>query len=255
MGSTSSPKIQLIRNATMKLTYAGKTFLADPMLSAKDAMDPFAGIARNPTVELPFQAQEVIQGADGVIISHYHPDHFDKAASDILAKELPIFCQPGDEGRMAEEGFTNVIPIETSYIWEGITITRTGGHHGTGDILAMMGQVSGFVLQADGEPTVYWIGDTIWCEEVANTINMYHPDIIITHSGGAVIPGYDPILMDEEQTITVANAAPGAVVVAVHMEALDHCTVTRESLRQMADGAGVSSSRLLIPADGEVVSF
>ena len=86
-----SPKIQLIRNATMKLTYAGKTFLADPMLSAKDAMDPFAGIARNPTVELPFQAQEVIQGADGVIISHYHPDHFDKAASDILAKELPNF--------------------------------------------------------------------------------------------------------------------------------------------------------------------
>jgi len=46
-------KIQLIRNATMKLTYAGKTILTDPMLSAKNAYDPFAGVARNPTVELP----------------------------------------------------------------------------------------------------------------------------------------------------------------------------------------------------------
>ena len=34
-------KIQLIRNATMKITYAGRTFLTDPMLAPKDEIDPF----------------------------------------------------------------------------------------------------------------------------------------------------------------------------------------------------------------------
>ena len=36
-------EIQLIRNATMKITYAGKIFLTDPMLSPKDEFNYFAG--------------------------------------------------------------------------------------------------------------------------------------------------------------------------------------------------------------------
>ena len=44
-------KIQLIRNATMKITYAGRTILSDPMLAPKGDFKSFAGIARNPTIE------------------------------------------------------------------------------------------------------------------------------------------------------------------------------------------------------------
>jgi len=248
-------KIQLIRNATMKLNYAGRTILTDPMLSPKDEFDPFAGIARNPTIELPFQTREVVNGLDSVIVSHDHPDHFDKAASLALPKETPVFCQPGDEAGMTEKGFENVTPIETSHTWEGITITRTDGKHGKGKILELAGKVSGFVFQADGEPTVYWVGDSIWCEEVENGIKMFNPDIIITHSGGATIPGYEAIIMDGEQTLTTVNSSPEAIVVAIHMESLDHCTVSRKTLRQMADSAAIPPSRLMIPEDGETISF
>lgn len=248
-------KIQLIRNATMKITYAGRTILTDPMLSPKDELDPFAGIARNPTIELPFQTEEIVNNVESVIVSHDHPDHFDKAASLVLPKVTPVFCQPGDEGRMTEEGFQNVLPIETSHTWEGITITRTGGKHGKGKILEYLGEVSGFVFQANGEPTVYWVGDSIWCEEVENAIKMFNPDIIITHSGGATLPGHEPIVMDGEQTLTTVNASPEAVVVAIHMEALDHCPVSRDTLRQMADEAAIPASRLMIPKDGETITF
>ena len=48
-------KLQLIRNATMRLNYAGQTILTDPMLSPKDTIDSWAGVARNPTVELPYE--------------------------------------------------------------------------------------------------------------------------------------------------------------------------------------------------------
>ena len=248
-------KIQLIRNATMKLTYAGQTILTDPMLSPKDAIDSWAGVARNPTVELPYKIEKITSGVDGVLVSHVHPDHFDGAASAAIPKSTPVFCQSGDEEPMSKKGFQNLIPIETSHHWHGITLVRTDGRHGSGKILERMGKVSGFVLQADGEPTVYWVGDSIWCEPVETTIRSYHPEVIITHSGGATIPGYDPIIMDIDQTLETAKAAPEAMIVAIHMEALDHCPVSRENLRQRAEKELDRPSRLIIPKDGEEISF
>lgn len=52
-------QIQLIRNATLHITYAGHIFLIDPYLAAKHTMPSFAGISPNPLVDLPFSPQEV----------------------------------------------------------------------------------------------------------------------------------------------------------------------------------------------------
>ncbi|MGD8293151.1 MAG: MBL fold metallo-hydrolase [Desulfobacterales bacterium] len=248
-------EIQLIRNATMKINYAGKTVLTDPMLSPKAAIDSFAGVARNPIVELPLPVEQILDGIEGVIVSHGHPDHFDSAASAALPKTIPVFCQPDDELRMAEEGFRTVIPIETDNVWNEITITRTGGRHGSGKILERMGNVSGFVLQADGEPTVYWVGDSIWCKPVQEAITRFNPEVVITHSGGATIPGFDPIIMDIDQTIATAKASPEAIIVAIHMEALDHCPISRVNLRQKVEKELKRPSRIKIPKDSEVIAF
>ncbi len=248
-------KIQLIRNATMKITYAGRTLLTDPMLSTVGAFRSFAGIAANPTVELPVAIEKILEGVEMTVISHLHPDHFDEAAVLNLPKDMPIFCQPEDTVVLQEKGFARVTAAHSSCLWEGISLTRTGGKHGSGKILERLGNISGFVLQAAGEPTIYWVGDSIWCEEVAEAIKMHKPDIIITHSGGAILPGFAPIIMDAEQTLTAFNAGADAVVVAVHMEALDHCTVSRIMLRKAADSAGIAPSRLLIPENGETLSL
>ena len=247
--------IQLIRNATMKITYAGRTFLTDPMLSPKGAIRPFAGIERNPTVELPVKINEITKGADCVLVTHLHPDHFDTVACEAIAREIPFFCQEGDEDAIKNAGFKNVAAVETSRNFKGVDIIRTGGKHGSGKILEHMGKVSGFVLTAKGEPTVYWAGDSVWCDEVKDAVDKYKPDVIITHSGGAKIPGFDPIVMDAAQTIKLAQAAPKATIVAVHMESLDHCAVTRKDLREAAEKAGIPAARLVIPKDGETVSF
>ena len=42
-------------------------------------------------------------------------------------------------------------------------------------------------------------------------------------------------------------------MIATHMEALDHATVSRQGLRRAADGAGIAATQLLIPADGETL--
>jgi hypothetical protein len=116
-----------------------------------------------------------------------------------------------------------------------------------------MGQVSGFVFQAPGEPTVYWTGDTILYEPVLQVIKRFRPDVIVTHSSGAMWKGSGPIVMDADQTITVCRAAPQSRVVAIHLDSLDHGTVSRQDLRARA--AEIPVSRLLIPEDGETLAL
>ncbi len=248
-------KVQLIRNATLRLTYGGRQILIDPMLGEKHSIRSFAGISPNPTVDLPCPPQEVLEGVEMVMISHLHPDHFDQAAQEMLPKELPLFCQPGDETKIVEMGFRQVTAVVDSVEWEGIHITRTPGQHGTGELAERMGYVSGFIFQAENEPVVYWAGDTIWYEEVEKVLDELKPDLVITHSGGPKFGDSDPILMDAGQTMAVCGAAPQAMVVAVHLEALDHCTVSRVDLRKLASERDILQERLFVPADGEEIEL
>ena len=63
------------------------------------------------------------------------------------------------------------------------------------------------------------------------------------------------IVMDAEQTVATAEAAPRATVVATHMEALDHATVSRDVLRAHAAARKLPPERLLVPVDGELLTL
>ena len=247
-------KIQLIRNATLRVTYNGCLFLVDPFLAAKETIRSFAGISQNPTVDLPMSPEAVIEGVEMVLVSHLHPDHFDEVAINLLPKTLPILCQPGDETTIREKGFADVTAVVTQHTWQGIRFTRTPGQHGYGELAERMGNVSGFVWEAAGEPKVYWMGDTVWYEAVADIVAQTQPDVIVTHSSGAKFGDSLPIVMDDVQTTAVCQAAPNSVVIAVHLESLDHGTVTRASLRAAAAAQGISDHQLRIPADGETLA-
>ncbi len=248
-------KLQLIRNATMKIEYNGMTFLTDPMLSKKFGIESFAGHSRNPTIELPISVEEILQGVDAVLSTHIHQDHFDSTAMDVIPSDMIIFCQPEGSQKLTENNFTNLKPITKKTSFNGTAIIRTEGHHGTGEIEKVMGKVSGYVLQAKNEPVIYWAGDTIYCDEVKQIISKYNPDYIITHSCGAVLDDSGPIIMDAKQTVSVCKDANNSTIIAVHMEALDHATVTRKDLRKLADTEGIVKEKLLIPNNGDVLLF
>ncbi|QCY69390.1 MBL fold metallo-hydrolase [Antarcticibacterium flavum] len=247
--------IQLIRNATLVIHYAGKKILVDPLLAEKGAYNPFAGGERNPTVELPLSVEDIIENTDLVLVSHTHSDHFDSVAREVLPRDVKIVNQPADEDYFQKLDFSNTHTLQEHLLWNDINIHRTGGKHGSGEIGKRMGTVSGFVLQAKDQPTIYIIGDSIWTEEVAQAIEEFKPDIIVANTGGARFPGYEenPILMDEEQTISLLKASGNARVIAVHMEALDHCTTTRASLQQIANSVNGEVEKLIIPKDGEEI--
>lgn len=248
-------KIQLIRNATLRLEYADVTILIDPMLGDKHSFGAFAGIEDNPTVDLPILASEVMRNIDLLILSHLHEDHFDTRAQALEDKTIPVLCQPGQRDTIESYGFKNVVELENEINWQHVHITRTGGQHGTGKWAKRLNPVSGFVFQSPHEPTLYWIGDSVWCEEVERALEAYQPAVIVTHSGGAELNDSGPIIMDAAQTIAICEAMPAAVVVATHLEALDHCKTTRKDLQAAAQAAGIDLDRLLILDDGELIEI
>ncbi|GES45039.1 UPF0173 protein YddR [Rhizobium dioscoreae] len=247
-------QLELIRNATLKISYGGHVLLIDPYFAPRHSLPSFTGRSPNPMTELPRSIDDILQGVELVIVSHLHTDHFDAVAKERVPKTLPILCQPGDEGRIRDASFTNVTPLAQSITWQGLTITPRQGSHGVGPVVEKMGPVIGLTLEAAGEPTVYWAGDTVLYPPVIETIHEFSPDIIVTHSCGARWDG-DLIVMDDKQTLEVSRLAPQATIVATHMEALDHATVTRQDLRQTAEAGGLDPLRLLIPADGETLNL
>ncbi|HEY3566395.1 MAG TPA: MBL fold metallo-hydrolase [Thermoanaerobaculia bacterium] len=249
-------RLRLFRNATQRLRYAGHELLLDPYFAPRHSRPSYAGRSPNPLVDLPCPPDEIMAGAELLILSHLHSDHFDPEAQRLLSKDLPVLCQPGDEEAIRGHGFERLTPVEGTLVWNGITLTRTPGQHGTGPAeLADMGQVSGFVFQAPGEPTVYWAGDTVLYEAVRESLARFRPDVVVTHSSGALWKGNGPIVMDAAQTLAVCQALPEARVVAIHLDSLDHGEVSRADLRTAARAAGIPDARLLIPADGETLEL
>ena len=246
-------KIQLVRHATLLLEYAGMRLLVDPMLSDAGAMAPIQNSPQprnNPLVPLPCSAEEVLDGVQAVLVTHTHRDHWDDAAIQLVLNDLPLFCQPEDLGKMEATHFLNAAAVETERHWSKICITRTHAQHGTGEIGQAMAPASGYVLQAEGEPTLYIAGDSIWCPEVAETIRRFKPEMIVVNAGGARFLEGDPITMTADDVVQVCRAAPKSNVIAVHMDAINHCLVTRDDLSPAASRAGV---RLQIPRDGEIL--
>ncbi|ULQ55182.1 MBL fold metallo-hydrolase [Flavihumibacter rivuli] len=248
-------KVRLLRNATLVVEVAGKKILVDPMLGKKDSMKPIemaSNAIRIPMVELPLTEQELrglVQSIDAVMLTHMHRDHWDEAARNLLPKDILLFCQPEDAGKLREQGFTNLQPVADHVEWQRIAIHRTGGQHGTGEIGKMMAPVSGFVLD-DGQRKLYIAGDTIWCEEVADVLDTYRPDWVVVNSGAAQFLQGDPITMTAADVITTAKHSPAAKLFAVHMETINHCYLTRAGLKQAVSAAGLDA-RVNVPADGE----
>jgi len=233
--------VTLVRSATVILELRGRRLLVDPMLDPAGARPPIENTANpvdNPTVELPLPVEEIVSGLDGVIVTHRHKDHLDDTAVRVLPRELPVLCQPEDEDALRDLGF-DVRAVETSFDWDGLVVHRVPARHGFGEVADALAPVSGFVLD-----DLYLAGDTVWYEAVEETIERFRPRVAIVNAGGASFLEGGLIVMGVDDVRETVARVP--VVVAVHLEALNHCHLTRAEL-------AAAVPRAVIPRDGETV--
>lgn len=234
-------RITLVRSATIIVELAGRRILVDPMLDDVGARPPIEGTRNqvaNPTVPLPFPAEEVVRGLDAVIVTHRHRDHLDTRGEELLPRDVPVYCQPEDEEALRELG-VDARSVDDAVEWDGLRIARTPARHGSGRMAELLAPVSGFVLN-----DLYLAGDTVWYEGVEETIARHRPRVAVVNAGGAEFTEGGLIVMGTDDVREVVARVP--TVVAVHLEALNHCFLTRAELRR-------SIPEVLVPEDGETL--
>lgn len=259
-------QLQQIRNATVKITYADTTFLIDPMLSKKSTYPGFEGSyrseLRNPLVDLPMSTEDVLDGVDAVIVTHTHLDHWDDAAQKVLPKDIPLYAQhQADADMIRAQGFTDVRVLSDKAEFGGVTLSKTGGQHGTDEMYAVaelaaaLGDAMGVVFQASGHKTLYLVGDTIWRDEADQALAEYEPQVIVLNAGYAMLNGFDDsIIMGKDDVLRAVQAAPDATVVATHMDAINHMALSREELKQYVKEHSIQD-QVEIPEDGALLDF
>ena len=252
-----------IRNATLNIEYGGKTFLIDPMLDDKGAVPGYPATVNshlsNPLVGLPLPIDDIID-VDAVIVTHTHPDHWDETARKRIPKDKLLFTQNGyDEWQIQLHGFHNTRVLEERNDYDGITLVKTPGQHGRGEVLEglpgeILGNVCGIVFQHPDEKTLYVAGDTVWYDGVRDVIDRYNPDVIVLNSADARLLPNEPIIMGTEDVYEVYQAAGNATIIASHMDAVNPGTLSRRELRAFLDEKGMTD-RVRVPEDGEAYDF
>ena len=254
-------KIHHLRNATMVIENRDRFILVDPMLGKKGTAGPPFTLfrfkpKRNPILDLPSKAMEIVNKTTHCLITHLHPDHLDKEAERFLrAKNIPVICSVKDEKILRKRKLNVVETVsywKTSKFIDG-TIEGIPAKHGYGFVAKPMGNVMGFYIQFSKEKSIYLSADTIYTDSVDKVLKEYKPDISVVACGTAQLDIFKPLLMTMDDIVKFIKRASG-IVIANHLEAVNHCPTTRKQLKQELTKQKLIH-KTIIPNDGDVIDF
>lgn len=222
---TSLVTLTLIGGPTVAMRYAGLTVLTDPTF---DPPGSHSGLSK---IEGPALTADAIGLVDLALVSHdHHPDNLDDAGKDVaLAATLALTTATGAE---RVTGLVGIRPGDTRIVpgLPDVTVTAVAAQHGPRHVAPHTGPVIGFILRAEGWPTVYFSGDNS-SVAVAGRIAADHPDVTIALlcMGSATVAnrGTAPLTLDASRAARVAAFWPDATIVPIHVDGWAHFTEQR----------------------------
>jgi L-ascorbate metabolism protein UlaG (beta-lactamase superfamily) len=253
-------KIHHLRSATFVIETEKEFLLVDPMLGKKSSIVPFAFFRhkpkKNPTVELPENSKEILSKVTHCLVTHLHPDHLDKdGIAFLVEKNIPVICNIHDEKKLRSKGLN--VSQTLSYMQKenflNGSITGIPAKHGYGFIAKLMGNVIGFYIELLNEPSIYISSDTIYTDDVDRVLKEFTPDLTVIASGSAQFDFAQPLLMHQDDVIKFIENSPKKVY-ANHMEAVNHCPVTRADLTERLKTNNLIE-KVILPQDGESFSI
>jgi len=262
-------KIHHIRNATFVIHSKDNYILIDPMLSKKGELPPFSYIKhklkKNPTVELSSNSQNILAKVTHCLITHsqtfgikalQHTDHLDEKGENFLKeRNTPVTSIKKDENYLRKLGLNMMGSLN---FWERTDfldghITAIPATHGHGWIHKLMANGAGYIIELQDEPSIFISGDTVLTEDVKKAIKQFQPDITVVAAGNASIDVGNDLLMDIDEIIEFIKLSPKKVI-ANHMEALNHCPITRNDLKNQLEKHDLLH-KVYIPLDGEKIDL
>ncbi|PJI91005.1 MBL fold metallo-hydrolase [Luteimicrobium subarcticum] len=238
--------VTLVGGPTVLLEHAGLRVLSDPTF---DAPRQYEGRAVLTKLTGPAVPAAAVLPVDVVLVSHdQHADNLDVAGralvEEALAAGRPVLSTPRAAERIP--GVTGLAPWES---WDSRTtpstrITAVPALHGPpgADADALSGPVTGFVLEAPEQPTVYVSGDNASLEHVREVGERFAVDVAVLHAGAARVPRHPgaTLTLDAAATVAAARLLPGATVVPVHADSWAHFSEDVDAVRRAFADAGLS---------------
>jgi len=252
-------KLTYLGTASVLLEYSGQRMLTDPVFDPSGrtySMGP-AGVperwfASTRSYEVPLTTQQ-IGHLDAVLLSHHsHRDNLDYEGLELIATGIPTLSTRDAASDLFGGSVIGFDSWEIQRLGD-VTITAVPALHGPPGSEPWVGKVTGFVLEAPGEPTVYVSGDNASLALVEQIANRFPEiDIAVLFAGAATVPRIPSRL-----TLSAADARQAAEllgasrVVGLHTEDWEHFA---EDAAQFA--AAFEGSGLLVPTPrGETVTL
>lgn len=188
---------------------------------------------------------------DYVLLSHdHHFDNLDHAGRALLPAVARVLTTVDGAGRLAAPNVVGLRPWETIDLpapsGRTLRVVATPGRHGPAD--GDRGPVVGFVLffTDDPETCVYFSGDTVWYEGVAEVAKRFPVTIAMLNLGAAHVPVAGPshLTMNGAEAVETARAFPNATLVPLHFEGWAHFSEGRAALENVFARAGLDGGRV-----------
>ncbi len=238
----------LIGGPTLQFDYAGLSFLTDPTF---DEPGDYDGPVVLHKLTGPAVAADEVGAVDVVLLSHdQHFDNLDHAGRALLGSIPTVLSTPDADRRIP--GVRGLEPWQTTTIG-AVEITAVPALHGPEGAEALSGVVTGFVLQADGAPTLYVSGDNASVDLVREIAARFPQIEVAVLFVGAANPGRfgdTDVTLNAHTALQAAEVLGDALIVPVHGEGWAHFSETLERLELVFGYAGLGD-RLRVPVRGE----
>lgn len=248
----STLTITYIGGPTAVLEYAGKRFITDPTFDAPGTYDDGDGEALVKT-QGPAIERGDVGAIDVVLLSHHeHKDNLDYEGLELIATGIPTLSTREAASDLFGGSVIGLDSWETHHFGD-ITVTAVPALHGPPGIERLIGEVTGFVLEAPDEPTVYVSGDNASIPLVQQIASRFPDiDVAVLFAGAARVASIDANL-----TLTSPDAAQAAQilgarkVIGVHTADWKHFSETRDQLEAAFGDTGL----LIATPRGETVAL
>ncbi|WP_328389035.1 MBL fold metallo-hydrolase [Nocardia sp. NBC_00416] len=241
-----------IGGPTLRFRYAGLTWLTDPTF---DAPRDYPGSVVLRKLDGPAIAPEQVGTVDVVLLSHdQHADNLDISGREFLTTVPTVLSTPDAAERMEDvRGLRNWETVTVG----GVEVTGVPALHGPEGCEPFSGVVTGFVLRAADEPTVYVSGDNASVDVVREIVERVgRIDIAVLNVGAANVGrfGDTDVTLNARTAVQAAELLNEAVIVAVHGEGWSHFSETLDRLASAFDHAG-RRAQLVVPPRGESIDL
>ncbi|GGC57208.1 metal-dependent hydrolase [Chelatococcus reniformis] len=187
-------------HSAFRLDFAGRSVLVDPFFTGNPAFDG--------------NKDEAIEGVSHILITHGHGDHIGDAV-DIAGKTgATVFTNYDLCMYLAAQGLKNFSPMNTGGTVDagGFRVTLVRADHSAGlvevGVNFPLGSANGIIVRADGEPTIYAMGDTDLFSDMALINDLYKPDVAFVPIGDRFTMGAESAAYAVKKFLTVKTVVP-----------------------------------------------